>query len=57
MRTLAPTLGYEGRLVRELAGAPDRYGLDHGGTSDAGPAGPAGKPATVAPELRRFFTA
>jgi len=57
MRTLAPTLGYEGRLVRELTGAPDRYGLDHGGTANAGPAGPAGKPATVAPELRRFFTA
>lgn len=96
MRTLAPTLGYEGRLVRELTGALDRYatltndvlllggskglpwikpgldaldatipsstrvefpGLDHGGTADAGPAGPAGKPATVAPELRRFFTA
>ena len=96
MRTLAPALGYEGRLVRELTGALDRYatltndvlllggsrglpwikpgldaldatipsstrvefaGLDHGGTADAGPAGPAGKPATVAPELRRFFTA
>jgi pimeloyl-ACP methyl ester carboxylesterase len=96
MRTLAPTLGYEGRLVRELTGALDRYasltndvlllgggkglpwikpgldaleatiphgtrvefaGLDHGGTADAGPAGPAGKPAVVAPELRRFFSA
>lgn len=96
MRTLAPTLGYEGRLVREMTGTLDRYatltndvlllggskglpwikpaldaldatipsstrvefpGLDHGGTADAGPDGPAGKPAAVAPELRRFFTA
>jgi hypothetical protein len=32
-------------------------GLDHGGTADAGPAGPAGKPAVVAPALRRFFSA
>jgi pimeloyl-ACP methyl ester carboxylesterase len=96
MRTLAPTLGYEGRLVREMTGTLDRYasltndvlllggskglpwikpaldaldatipsctrvefaGLDHGGTADAGPDGPAGKPAVVAPELRRFFKA
>ncbi|WP_433180903.1 alpha/beta fold hydrolase [Actinoallomurus sp. CA-150999] len=96
MRSLASTLGYEGRLVREMAGTLDHYadlttevlllggskglswikpaldaldatipnstrvelpGLDHGGTADAGPDGPAGKPAAVAPELRRFFAA
>lgn len=31
-------------------------GLDHGGSSDPGPANRGGKPGTVAPDIRSFFT-
>jgi hypothetical protein len=31
-------------------------GLDHGGSSDPGPANRGGKPGIVAPEIRSFFS-
>ena len=31
-------------------------GLEHGGSSDPGPANRGGKPSTVAPDIRSFFT-
>jgi hypothetical protein len=30
-------------------------GLDHGGSSDPGPANRGGKPAIVGPDIRSFF--
>jgi pimeloyl-ACP methyl ester carboxylesterase len=95
MRQLAPTIGFEGLLLAELAGSIGSLaevgadvllmggdmkrpafirpafdalartlprnrcvrfrGLDHGGSSDPGPASRAGQPAVVAPEVLSFF--
>ncbi len=94
MRKLAPTLHYEGVLLREMTGSAETFrtvhaevlllggskglrllkpgldaleavlpnarrvefpGLDHGGSGDASPSNPKGKPTVVAAELRRFF--
>jgi len=95
MRKLAPTLRYEGVLLREMAGTGSTFavvtadvllmagskglrflrpgldelagvlpssqrvtfpGLDHGGSSDPGPANRHGHPEVVAPEIRAFFS-
>ena len=95
MRQLAPTIGFEGRLLAEQAGSIGSLaevgadvllmggdmrrpafirpafgalartlprnrsvrfgGLDHGGSSDPGPANRGGQPAVVAPEVLSFF--
>jgi pimeloyl-ACP methyl ester carboxylesterase len=44
---LAQTLPHNRRVVFP--------GLEHGGSSDVGPANPGGKPEMVAPEIRSFF--